>query len=68
MAAVKIQLKSNDAEIFEVDRSVIRLSTTLDTMFQGKLWFIIIFPVCKGTPTDRYVYPSIFADTDQGYC
>jgi len=31
----KIYLKSNDEEIFEVDRSVIRLSTTLNTMFQG---------------------------------
>lgn len=30
----KILLKSNDDEIFEVDRSVIRLSTTLNTMFQ----------------------------------
>lgn len=30
----KIQLKSNDDEIFEVDRDVIRLSTTLNTMFQ----------------------------------
>uniref|UniRef100_A0A915DRS0 Skp1-related protein n=1 Tax=Ditylenchus dipsaci TaxID=166011 RepID=A0A915DRS0_9BILA len=30
----KIQLKSNDDEIFEVERDVIRLSTTLNTMFQ----------------------------------
>ncbi|KAI1706559.1 skp1 family, dimerization domain-containing protein [Ditylenchus destructor] len=34
MTAPKIQLKSNDDEIFEVDRDVIRLSTTLNTMFQ----------------------------------
>jgi Skp1 family, tetramerisation domain len=32
----KILLKSNDDEIFEVEREVIRLSTTLNTMFQGK--------------------------------
>lgn len=31
----KIQLQSNDNETFEVDRDVIRLSTTLNTMFQG---------------------------------
>ncbi|CAK5076638.1 unnamed protein product [Meloidogyne enterolobii] len=30
----RILLKSNDDETFEVDRSVIRLSTTLNTMFQ----------------------------------
>ncbi|KAH7702272.1 S-phase kinase-associated protein 1 [Aphelenchoides avenae] len=30
----KIQLQSNDNETFEVDRDVIRLSTTLNTMFQ----------------------------------
>ena len=30
----KILLQSNDNEIFEVDRDVIRLSTTLNTMFQ----------------------------------
>jgi len=30
----KILLKSNDDELFEVDRNVIRLSTTLNTMFQ----------------------------------
>ena len=33
----RIQLKSNNDEIFDVDRSVIRLSNTLNTMFQGKL-------------------------------
>lgn len=32
---VKIVLKSNDDELFEVDRDIIRLSTTLNTMFQG---------------------------------
>lgn len=32
---VKIVLKSNDDELFEVDRNIIRLSTTLNTMFQG---------------------------------
>lgn len=31
----KFYLKSNDNQIFEVDRSVIRLSTTLNTMIQG---------------------------------
>uniref|UniRef100_A0A914CEH6 Skp1-related protein n=1 Tax=Acrobeloides nanus TaxID=290746 RepID=A0A914CEH6_9BILA len=30
----KILLQSNDGEVFEVDRDVIRLSTTLNTMFQ----------------------------------
>ena len=35
--AGNIQLKSNDGTLFEVDRSVIRLSTTLNTMFQGNL-------------------------------
>ena len=34
----RILLKSNDDETFEVDRSVIRLSTTLNTMFQGFLF------------------------------
>jgi S-phase kinase-associated protein 1 len=33
--STKIYLKSNDEEVFEVERSVIRLSTTLNTMFQG---------------------------------
>lgn len=31
---MKIILQSNDNEEFEVDRDVIRLSTTLNTMFQ----------------------------------
>ncbi|KAL3074622.1 hypothetical protein niasHT_013362 [Heterodera trifolii] len=34
MSASKFFLKSNDDEVFEVDRNVIRLSTTLNTMFQ----------------------------------
>nr|AHW98770.1 S-phase kinase-associated protein 1 [Globodera rostochiensis] len=34
MATTKSFLKSNDDEVFEVDRGVIRLSTTLNTMFQ----------------------------------
>lgn len=41
MTAPKIQLKSNDDEIFEVDRDVIRLSTTLNTMFQGNVTPVI---------------------------
>ena len=39
--AGNIQLKSNDGTLFEVDRSVIRLSTTLNTMFQGNLMEIL---------------------------
>lgn len=35
----KIFLQSSDKEIFEVDRDVIRLSTTLNTMFQGNFSF-----------------------------
>ena len=37
----RILLKSNDDETFEVDRSVIRLSTTLNTMFQGFLFNLL---------------------------
>lgn len=35
----QIKLVSSDGEIFEVDRDVIKLSTTLNTMFQGMFSF-----------------------------
>ncbi|VDO81237.1 unnamed protein product [Onchocerca flexuosa] len=35
-AQQKISLISSDNETFEVDRNVIRLSTTINTMLQGK--------------------------------
>uniref|UniRef100_A0A915NV64 Skp1-related protein n=1 Tax=Meloidogyne floridensis TaxID=298350 RepID=A0A915NV64_9BILA len=37
----RILLKSNDDETFEVDRSVIRLSTTLNTMFQDNRYPVL---------------------------
>lgn len=38
----KVILTSSDNESFEVDRDVIKLSTTIDTMLQGLLYFGLV--------------------------
>jgi hypothetical protein len=45
---MKIVLQSNDNEEFEVDRDVIRLSTTLNTMFQVCTKFLNLNPSFLG--------------------